>query len=114
MEKSKQELRARQLEALSLKQFKVGVVLMSMHNFTIMATDEQSAVDKVMKKGPSGEPGGRDAGKEGPVPIGFRVQDMAIIQPQPTLQQVIGEILQGNLAQAPDEKQPKPLITPGG
>ena len=108
MDKVKQQLRARQLEALALKQFKVGVITMGMHNFTIMAADEQSAVDKVMKG-----KGGRDAGKEGPVPIGFRVQDMAIITPQATLQQVIGEVLKGDLSNASDQKPPEALIKPG-
>jgi len=108
VEKVKQTLRQRQLEALALKQYKVGVITMGMHNFTVMATDEESAVDKVMKKG------GRDAGKEGPVPVGYRIQDMSIMGPSTTLRQVIAEVLRGELSGAPEQAEPKPLITPGG
>lgn len=87
MEKAKKSLRAKQLESLTLKRFKISVITMGMHNFTIMAADDKTAVNKVMK----GD-GGRDAGKEGPVPFAFRVQDMAIIAPPVTLQQVMQEI----------------------
>ena len=119
-EKVKLQLRQRQLEALTLKQWKVGVITMGLHNFTIMAADEQSAVDKVMK-----QKGGRDAGKEGPVPIGFRVQDMSIVSPSAPLQQVIAEVLKGDMSNAPEQgdnycspgsnpaEAPKSIITPG-
>ena len=109
-EKAKKELRAKQLEALTLKTFKVSVITMGMHNFTIMATDDQDAVEKVMKNH------GRDAGKEGPVPFAHRVQDMSIITPPVTLQQVMREIGQGQATNAPDAVPPQsePLITPGG
>ena len=106
-EKAKQELRARQLEALTLKTFKVSVVTVGMHNFTIMATDDQDAVDKVMKGH------GRDAGKEGPLPFAHRVQDTAIVTPPVTLQQVMAEIVQGQAAQAQEQVPASPLITPG-
>ena len=86
MDKAKAELRAKQLEALTLKRYKVGVVTMGLHNFTVTATDPQAAVDKVMK-----DKGSRDAGKEGPMPFGFRVQDMSIIGPSVTLQQIMQE-----------------------
>ena len=102
-EKAKKDLRAKQLEALTLKTFKVGVVTMGLHNFTIMATSDQDAIDKVMKGH------GRDAGKEGPVPFAHRVQDMTIIVPPVTLQQVMQEIGQG---QAKPNKNPQPLVTP--
>ncbi|KKL86827.1 hypothetical protein LCGC14_1940830 [marine sediment metagenome] len=106
-EQAKKELRAKQLEALTLKTFKVSVITMGMHNFTIMATSDQDAVDKVMKGH------GRDAGKEGPVPFAHRVQDMTIIMPPVTLQQVMGEIGRGqvNTSQQPNEN-PQPLVTP--
>ena len=113
-EKAKQELRARQLEALALKTYKVSVITMGMHNFTVMATSDQDAVDKVMKGH------GRDAGKEGPVPFAHRVQDMTIITPPVTLQQVMNEIGQAqanNAPQQPDDthntNSSEPLITPG-
>ena len=108
-EKAKKDLRAKQLEALTLKTFKVSVITMGMHNFTILAASDQDAVDKVMKGH------GRDAGKEGPVPFAHRVQDMTIIMPPATLQQVMGEIGRGqgvqNAPQQPD-KTPQPLVTP--
>ena len=106
-EKAKKELRAKQLEALALKTYKVSVITMGMHNFTIMATDDQDAVDKVMKGH------GRDAGKEGPVPFAHRVQDMTIVMPPVTLQQVMQEIGQGQVANAKETVPPQPLITPG-
>ncbi len=110
-EKAKQELRARQLEALTLKRYKVSVITMGMHNFTVMATSDQDAVGKVMK----GE--GRDAGKEGPVPFAHRVQDMTLIMPPVTLQQVMGEVMQGNAAATPQDTEntnSSPIITTGG
>ena len=107
-EKAKKELRAKQLEALTLKTFKVSVITMAMHNFTIMATGDQDAIDKVMKGH------GRDAGKEGPVPYAHRVQDMTIIMPPVTLQQVMQEIGQGQVSNAPrqPDENPQPLVTP--
>lgn len=108
-EKAKKELRAKQLEALSLTTFKVSVITMGMHNFTILASSDLDAVDKVMKGH------GRDAGKEGPVPFAHRVQDMSIIVPPVTLQQVMKEIGQGGAqnAQPKSTNKPEPLITPG-
>ncbi len=104
-EKAKQELRAKQLKALALKTFKVSVITMGMHNFTIMALNDQDAIAKVM----AGH--GRDAGKEGPVPFAHRVQDMSVIMPPVTLAQVMGEIGRGEVnVEAP---QPEPLIKPG-
>jgi len=109
MEKAKSDLRAKQLQSLTLKQFKVGVITMGMHNFTIMATDEQSAVNKVM----SGK-GGRKAGKEGPLPFAFRVQDMAIIQPPVTLEQVMKEIGNNKHNTSPPKTEPAPtIVVPG-
>ena len=105
-EKAQKELRARQLEALTLKTFKVSVITMGMHNFTIMATGDEDAVTKVMKGH------GRDAGKEGPVPFAHRVQDMSIITPPVTLQQVMREIGQGQTTPAEATPQPEPLVTP--
>lgn len=107
MEKVKNELRAKQLQAMAMKHYKVSVITMGMHNFTVMAADEKSAVDTVMKG-----KGGRDAGKEGPIPFAVRIQDMAIIQPPVTLQQVMGEITKG--AAGPAAPEPESLITPGG
>ena len=104
-EKAKKELRTKQLEALTLKTYKVSVITMGMHNFTITATSDQDAVEKVMKGS------GRDAGKESAVPFGYRVQDMAIISPPITLKQVMGEIIQGqSMAQDPASPEPEPLI----
>jgi len=107
-EKAKKELRAKQLEALAMKTYKVSVITMGMHNFTIMGTSDQDAVDKVMK----GQ--GRDAGKEGPIPFAHRVQDMTIVMPPVTLQQVMREIGQGQvMADAKEAVPSQPLITPG-
>lgn len=105
-EKAKKELRAKQLEALTLKTFKVSVVTMGMHNFTILATSDQDAVDKVMKGH------GRDAGKEGPVPFAHRVQDMSIIMPPVSLKQVMQEIGNGAAANAAPQQPDQPLVTP--
>ena len=105
-EKAKKELRAKQLEAMALKTYKVSIITAGMHNFTIMATSDQDAIDKVMKGH------GRDAGKESPIPFAHRVQDMAIISPPVTLQQVMNDIMQGQAAQA-NPAPPAPLITPG-
>lgn len=108
-EKAKKDLRAKQLEALTLKTFKVSVITIGMHNFTIMATSDQDAVDKVMKGH------GRNAGKEGPVPFAHRVQDMTIIMPPVTLQQVMGEITkmqQSNTPENQPSENPQPLVTP--
>ena len=111
MDKAKVALRAKQLETLVMKRYKVSVVTMGKHDFTVTAIDEQSAVDKVMR----GE-GGREAGKEGPKPMAFRVQDMTIIQPPIMLDTIIQELLQGKAASAPEQKVPEqePLITPPG
>ncbi len=106
-EKAKQELRARQLEAMTLKQYKVSVITMGMHNFTVMAASDQDAVDKVMK----GD--GRDAGKEGPIPFAHRVQDMTIVTPPVTLQQVMREIGSGQMADTKGQAPPTPLVVPG-
>ena len=99
-ENAKKDLRAKQLEAMALKRFKVSVITMGMHNFTIMATSDQNAVDLVM----AGK--GRDAGKEGPIPFAQRVQDMSIIMPPVTLQQVMQEIGQGQAADATGQVPP--------
>ena len=106
-EKAKKELRAKQLEALALKTYRVSVITMGMYNYTIMATNDQDAVDKVMKGN------GRDAGKEGPVPFAHRVQDMTIVMPPVTLQQVMREIGRGQAANAKEAVPSQPLITPG-
>lgn len=106
-DKAKAELRAKQLEALTLKRYKVSVITMGMHNFTVMATSDQDAVDKVMRKE------GRDAGKEGPIPFAHRVQDMSIVTPPVTLQQVMNEVMQGQAAPAESAVPPSALITPG-
>ena len=103
-EKAKKDLRARQLEALTLKRYKVSVITMGMHNFTIMATSDQDAVDKVMKGN------GADAGKEGPIPFAQRVQDMSLITPPVSLQQVMAEIGQGQAQGAKDQVAP-PAVT---
>ena len=105
--KRKKALRAAQLESLTLKQFRVGVITMGMHNFTIMAVDEKTAIDKVMK----GE-GGRDAGKEGPVPFAFRVQDMSILTPPVTLEQAMAEIMKGREPEGPKPEQASLLVKP--
>lgn len=106
-EKAKKELRARQLEALALKQYKVSVITMALHNFTVMGTNEQDAAQKIAQGH------GRNAGKEGPVPFAHRVQDMTIITPPVTLKQVMDEIVQGQAAQANPPTPPSTLITPG-
>ncbi len=110
MEKSKADmsLRAKQLEALAMTRYKVSVITMGKYDFTIMAVDEKSAVDQVMKG-----KGGRDAGTEGPVPFAYRIQDMSIIQPPVTLQQVMAEIGKGDMGANPAPLKP-PLITLGG
>ncbi len=108
-EKVKATIRAKQLEALTLKQWKVTVITMGTHNRTVMAVDEQAAMKEVLQ----GQ-GGRDAGSEGPVSIGARIQDMAIITPPVTLQQIVAEITGGTLKSAPEQTAPEPLIKPGG
>ena len=108
-EKAKKELRARQLEALTLKTYKVSVITMGMHNFTILAAGDKDAVDKVM------EGHGRDAGKENPIPFAHRVQDMSIVMPPVTLQQVMAEVMQGQAgAKTGQSMEPQPkIIVPG-
>lgn len=76
------------IKALSMKRYKVSAVTIGLHHYTVMANSQEQAHERVFQEGQ-----GRPAGKEGPVPVMVRVQDMALIDKEPlTLQSVIKDI----------------------
>lgn len=111
-ERERMKARAAKLEALTLKRYKVSVLSMALHNFTVMATSDQEAHDKVLNQKPGDPPAGRDAGREGPVPFAVRVHDMSNIEPAPTLQTMMNEVTQAisKGETAPGDHAPKPLV----
>lgn len=97
------------VNSLTLKRYRVSVVTMGLHSFTVTATSEEEASSKVMQ----GE-GGRDAGREGPVPFAVRVHDMTQLEVKPiTLQNVINEMM-ASLREQPQQQRPAVDPNPGG
>lgn len=90
MSKKKKDLaRIKALNSLAMKRYKVSVLTVGLHNFTVTAMSEQDAHDKVL----NGE-GGRDAGKEGPVPFAVRIHDMSMIETEAlTLNRMMQEMM---------------------
>lgn len=68
------------LDDATLKQYKVSIMTIALHNFTVMAPNEKRAHDLVVQPEPGAPPAGRSAGSEGPVPFATRVRDMTIVE----------------------------------
>ena len=102
---NKSELAA--INSLAMKQYKVSVLTVALHNFTVMAMSPEDAQQKVTQPEPGAPPAGRDAGKEGPVPFSVRVHDMSQIETQPiTLQRMMQEMM-GAMRETVSKEQPE-------